>query len=375
MDILKSAQGQRSGQAETELHLYLRDYHLGSSDNKARYAYNSEDAMRQAKSIQTGLWKIMDHGICPNGGTLCSEGWCFEDEVDGKIRKRDLPVPEAGSVGCGLCKFFLTGPPWLAGLIAEVNEAFVIVDEKGDEKNRLKAIKQKLEQNYFEQGKGFMRHRDLHMAQERFESAQRNHDVYLAIQQAVTYLALQSVALGKQWLKDGGKGNLPIIYQCEQENLEAHFVECSKFDLYDDVCQNSEFFPSINPGIASLRRAKMLNQSLERSGKRAVLLHLDDQEQLIVGNAMAKFLMHRVGRDKTNDFISGRATLAQLKIRDQELERAMMESMENSLIPELTRDDTGSLKLALHDKLSLSRSIEHFGNKSKRIGSTITLTQ
>lgn len=82
-------------------------------------AYNSEDGLLASKQVQSALWAPTEYGVCPNSATKCSEGGPF---VEGKgKRKIHSPVP-GGAYNCAMCRFFVTGPPFLGGLVAKFNE-------------------------------------------------------------------------------------------------------------------------------------------------------------------------------------------------------------------------------------------------------------
>src|SRR5690606_34142897 len=65
---------------------------------------------------------VFDHGICPMSGAACQIGG--EAVAERKVESLYAPV-EAGYLGqknCPRCRFFVTGVPFLGGLVALANE-------------------------------------------------------------------------------------------------------------------------------------------------------------------------------------------------------------------------------------------------------------
>jgi hypothetical protein len=64
------------------------------------------------------------------------------------------------------------------------------------------------------------------------------------------------------------------------------------------VCENAVIYPAIDAGFATLRRAQMLDAMLRYNGMEPVLMYLDQEEQLLVGNAVMQLIKARTGSIK-----------------------------------------------------------------------------
>jgi hypothetical protein len=56
------------------------------------------------------------------------------------------------------------------------------------------------------------------------------------------------------------------------------------------VCEAAEMYPDINPGKAVFRRGQLLDAALSREGQAPMFMSLNEDEQLVVGNAFLKRL-------------------------------------------------------------------------------------
>ncbi len=69
-----------------------------------------------------GSWVVGDIGICPVGGSLCHQGGPILNSA--KSKPQYAPVP-GGAKNCAKCRFFITGPAFLGGLVAHFNSVGV----------------------------------------------------------------------------------------------------------------------------------------------------------------------------------------------------------------------------------------------------------
>ncbi|WP_421136436.1 tyrosine-type recombinase/integrase [Pseudomonas sp. NFX15] len=73
-----------------------------------------------AASSGTGVGLlVMDHGICPVAAKRCHEGLVVQDLTSNVTRFQAVP---GGASNCARCRFFMTGPAFLFGLEAHVND-------------------------------------------------------------------------------------------------------------------------------------------------------------------------------------------------------------------------------------------------------------
>lgn len=65
-----------------------------------------------------GSWIVGDRGICPVGGTLCDKGG---PKLTSNVQLADYAPAPGGPRNCIRCRFFITGPAFLGGLVAHFN--------------------------------------------------------------------------------------------------------------------------------------------------------------------------------------------------------------------------------------------------------------
>lgn len=91
----------------------------------------SEDAVGRdmlRSAIGNGSYQVLSHGICPGGD--CRTGGEYLH-----AQKEHLAVPRAGA--CSLCRYRVTGPMFLAGLVVNANKIMAELHAKGQEIARL----------------------------------------------------------------------------------------------------------------------------------------------------------------------------------------------------------------------------------------------
>lgn len=91
-------------------------------------------------------------------------------------------------------------------------------------------------------------------------------------------------------------------------------LTATNFDLWDRICQSSEFYQGIDAQVPALRRGKLFDAMLSREGRPAVFAGLSDDLLVQVGNAATRFLRTQVGDDLTNALMYGKQTLEKLGI-------------------------------------------------------------
>lgn len=316
-NVLNDAQAKMQENAQNEMTAFIRS--LSVSESALRTAFNSLDGLRSAKCTQPGIYRFMDHGICPNGQTKCAEGG--EALVDQKDRKHYGPV-RGGDLNCPLCRFFITGPQFLIGLVARFNELSHQLSELSKvwrmhqaEKQRLQSERIAAEQN----NEPFLKERELRLAighsEEYLEKvnicAETLHAVFNLIQQSKRILAENPTPD-----VDAGHAALPLIVK-DAAQLDAGLSSVPEFELVDEICRSARFYKSINWTVANLRRKDMFCQMLIRNGLEPIYIGLPDEIAKQALDVACDLLLCRVGRTKLNELISGESRLKELGFHDE----------------------------------------------------------
>lgn len=266
---------------------------------------NGQAGLTALEGSRPGTWVVGDLGICPVGGSLCHQGGPILNSAQSKPHYS--PAPGAPK-NCVRCRYFITGPAFLGGLVAHFNAVGVGITESAE---RLRC----LEQEIFAIEDSEPVHTDRE-ANRRLSTAYARRDRVLeqvdtdAHNWHATFglverckVALTSASTNK----DGRK--LDLILSGSLSDLRVAVAECSDFELYDAVCQRARIYPNENIVTANLRRGRLLDAMLARNGKKPLFAVLTESDALEVGNQFVELLMARVGREDVNAIIEGRRML------------------------------------------------------------------
>jgi len=250
---------------------------------------------------------VMDHGICPVAGKRCHEGLAVLDPATGVTRFQAVP---GGATNCARCRFFMSGPAFLFGLEAHVNDLAY----------RLKKSSFTFEkaQNKFDaladshavalgNGTAFHQQRELEIAETSFESATAEVDGIALSLQAAYALTEQCIRIATQ---ENGEG-LALVAVGGTGQLEAMLSEGHEFEQLHRICTNATLFDGLNINWQhpNLERARLFDRMLRNSGHEPRFSLLGDDDALRVANAMGQFLYARLDANTVHALVDGRTTL------------------------------------------------------------------
>ena len=275
-------------------------------------AYNSEDGLRDARNTQSALWALMDDGFCPNSATRCAEGGPLLTAKTN--RPTHAPVP-GGARNCALCRFWVTGPAFLAGQVAKFNATAAAIREallRFQQRTRERAPLLKAKLDAERQGVAYADTKKLERIEEVFDGINEDIGVLSSAWAAQHVLIKRSETILNREMRGQRQHENALVLTGSEDDFRAALEECSELDLLDRVCQDSVFHAGVNAQVPALRRGRLLDAMLAREGQTAVFAALDDEQIVAVGNAAMRFLRTRIGRVHTNDLVAGRTTLAAL---------------------------------------------------------------
>ncbi|MCX7205649.1 MAG: integrase family protein [Proteobacteria bacterium] len=261
-----------------------------------RFAYVSEDAVRTAVANKGAMASFVfdDKGICPNGATLCDVGG--EKLTGRKTEQLHSPVPGFPEErNCVCCRFFLTGPAFLPGLIAHFN---TVSEKIHSQSARYRALQDKLTILEDQQREGeresqpFLRVRELDQLNKYVEAEALILNKYMNDLQATHHLIQRSIQIADDKITDGVK----LVAKGGMADLQVGFIESqSVLHQLEVVCENAVIYPETDAGFATIRRSQMLDGMLRYNGMAPVLMYLDPEEQLLIGNAVMQLIQARTG--------------------------------------------------------------------------------
>ncbi len=262
-----------------------------------RFAYMSEDAVRAAiQNKSAAAFVFDDKGICPNGATLCDVGG---ECIGAESLNHYAPVPGFPQErNCVCCRFFLTGPAFLPGLIAHFN---TVSEKTHRQSDRYNALQDKL--TYLEdlmreaerENQPFLRVRELDQLNKYAEAEALTLNKYMNDLQATNHLIQRSIQIAEGKTTEGVK----LVAKGTMADLKVGFIESqSVLHQLEVVCENAVIYPAIDAGFATIRRAQMVDAMLRYNGMDPVLMYLDQEEQLLIGNAVMQLIQARTGSIK-----------------------------------------------------------------------------
>ncbi|TDG03937.1 hypothetical protein E1N52_32470 [Paraburkholderia guartelaensis] len=270
-------------------------------------AFLDSSAVESLVATEPGAWVISDKGICPVGGNRCSIGGVKVTTVKGNVSDY-APVP-GGAKNCVRCRFFITGPAFLGGLVAHFNAiGYRLMEASKKFREQSDAIK-RIENQLLEAGRQADSPFDgtqLDLAYERCDQLMKQvddiaaswHDTYKLIERCKSIMASTNASNGLNLVLAGSKADLDVAIELT-----------SDFDLINSVCQVANVYPAEDSSMANLRRSKILDAMLSTNSCRPVFAELSDDESLRVGNEFVTFLQRRVGRPDAGALIEGRHML------------------------------------------------------------------
>ncbi|MCY1427278.1 hypothetical protein D9M71_431180 [compost metagenome] len=274
---------------------------------------------------------VFDHGICPMSASACEEGGDLLVENVAQAVYGPVQVGYLGKKNCPKCRFFITGIPFLGGLVAIANEVALEVHAES-----------KRYQDYTSEVERFER--------ERYDSCQANlpDTQQPKLKQAIA-CQQQSAAKLDSLLADYiaisryVQGCLKLINKDEQhsENQDtvrlivadgvsevgmAYEESKSEYHLLAEICQNATIYQSANPSRAVPLIAQAIDRMAENNGLAPAMFRLSDEQKLVVVNELNRLLLQRLGSwERIDDLFAGDLMLLDIDTHEPALTRISTE--------------------------------------------------
>lgn len=292
---------------------FLQDCDLKEAE--AVVAFNDQIGLSAAKNSTPAGWVVSDIGLCPVGGARCQEGGPRHT----KDSSRNVFTPTPGGVkNCVRCRFFLTGPAFLGGLVAHFNAIGLEVIEAAERLRSMQKNIVELENDVFQKNLGSQSDafRTLNTQYSRLELVMATVDEHANNWHATFALIERSKGIIRPQAAGSAGDALKLIATSDLAGLGVAIGDASKFDLYDSICQHATIFPAAGVPTANLRRGRMLDAMLTRNLREPLFASLSDDEALAVGNQMVTLLQARLGHHETNRLLEGTRLLEATGVAD-----------------------------------------------------------
>ena len=274
---------------------------------------------------------VFDHGICPMSGAACQIGGVAVAER--KVENLYAPV-EAGYLGqknCPRCRFFVTGVPFLGGLVALANELALEIHAESARFQRYAAVVKRLEQDRYDACQANQpdtQHSTLKQANANQELSAGKLDGLLTDYAAVNHYVQGCLKLINEGEQSGeGENGVRLIAGGDLAEVGVAFEESkTNYHLLAEICQNATIYRSANPSRAVPLIAQAIDRMAENNGLAPTMYRLDDEQKLVVANEMNRILLQRLGSwEKIDDLFSGDLMLLDIDTHEPELTRISTE--------------------------------------------------
>jgi len=246
----------------------------------------------------SSAFSFSDIGICPLGGGRCEQGG---ECVDSRAKnKKYLPVPvgHLGVKNCPRCRFFITSPSYVGGLMAVQNE-ISLKETKVENKliKLLSTIKELKKERYINDRNGnvFTKAIDLQKAETHLELISEQKNMYLGDMISLIRLIAQCIALSNELAKNGTKGENALIVNSTEGELNWSLDEAAgEFHQLSAVCANATIYTLTDGSDAAVRRSQLIDKMAYLNGIDARTCMLSPEQQLVVGNQFSTLLKDRL---------------------------------------------------------------------------------
>lgn len=286
-----------------------------------RFATVSLDAVRAAMQQKSAAGFVFDDkGICPVGGAMC--------DVGGKKMSENKTLDDYGPVpgypqerNCPQCRFFLTGPAYLPGMMAYFNTKSYEAHECAERHSKLDQAVTDLEDRRAtceRLGHLFTQTLELERMHQRVEAETEALGRLINDMQASHHQIARSMEI----LNNSDSGGVQLVAAGDMTDISFAFQE-TQSELYqiEVLCENATIYPEIDARKPVLRRSQLLDTMLELNGKRPVFYRLEPEQQHQVGNALMKLIQARSGSlEGALGFAQGTRRLSELGIVDEAMD-------------------------------------------------------
>lgn len=315
-EIMREAEKKMLEQEKSSYRRFLQEATYQQIEE--RFAVNDPVALLTASQQKsTASFVFEDKGICLMGCGACDIGG---EEITKRGTASTLYAPVPGfphEKNCVRCRFFITGPAFLPGLMAHFNYLSYQLSECSKrfetferQVSELEDIRLKCE----EDGIPFTKVEDLdRLSRFHEEEAQKAdklcNDLHASLRliDRCTQLLKAPESTGVKLVPVGTVSD--VGYALEEIQSDMH--------QYEVICENAVLYPEVDASKATLRRSQILDAMLQMNGRSPVLFRLSEDQQLMVGNHIMQLISERVGNLKNAVAVAeGKVLLKEIGLLD-----------------------------------------------------------
>lgn len=343
-DTLTEAQNKLNEKEIESYERFLRENGLEEIKNNIAINDNiAYEAFINARESGGASIIVGDKGICPKGNFGCDCGGIFINDDTGKTTYGAVPgYPE---MNCVRCRWFITGPAFLPGLVHHIN---VIGYNISETSKRMLEFQDKIEELEDEKiyceynNQIFTKENELFKYTELKKQEVLKNDK-LALDYSSTYrLISKCIQLVDNTSSDSEEGVQLVTVASENDiKLSVRNAEL-EFEQLQVICNGAEIFPETDASKAILKRSQIMDLTLSKNGKQPVMFALTEKEQLVAGNQFMRILVNKIESMKKLSkiesfkeavlYAEGRKQLSEIGITDETIEEIKSIKMDKNLL-------------------------------------------
>lgn len=298
---------------------YVEQQKIDELKNQGQLLSNTEELLANLDNDFPGTsFTFSDIGICPFANDRCYEGG---EEIKNSRLHSPVPAGYRGKQNCIRCRFFITGPAYMGGLLSNYNEISLQTKKQSqlhakvaNKINMHEETLNKLDIEEYESQiqnlvftddpKRLLLERELRKLNTELEVTATKMDMFLCDLQCSYRLLIQCQDLLKKH-SNSNENELMLIKQSDIEIIVS-LEETSDFHQLSEICENAEIYDSANADLAITQRSQLLDNMVDSNGIKPFLFKLTEQQQLEAGNQVTRLMLARLKSwDKVSALVDG----------------------------------------------------------------------
>jgi hypothetical protein len=320
-EILSKAKRELENKSKENLKRWLKDATL---EDAMRYLVaNQEEGVQNLMLSRSHMatWGGSGMGICPYSGTRCDDGGEIIKRATKSTKAKYGPVI-GGRGNCVRCRHLVTGVPWMIELWLHGNKLLESISKISTE---IKIFKKK-QAMFKKEQYNYKKRKEIHLCPPEITDEIKSLNTIIETKSEemdkiimdahATYNLLEEVReiANIDDKESFTKGNELIPVDVDYGE-EIKFIETSDFHLKDMLVQASRIYPEVADTRVELERNNFIDQILVNNGASPISFSpLSEEEKAVASDAMAKFLISKVGAKEFENLHNGSITLAELGI-------------------------------------------------------------
>ncbi|OOY05218.1 VPA1269 family protein [Thioclava sp. F28-4] len=259
-----------------------------------------DDGFALLPSGDPGLWHVDIDGICTAGKTMCEQGLERKDPETAIVTYEKI---HPDGFNCALCRFYVTGPAFLAGQVTVANSLFYAIRQRSEQQEEI-----------YQRVKGARARGNNRAARKEQDYLDK---VTIELEERIASLGsrIANIYASLDLMDDQdkrGSEKTALITKLDKPEIEARVSEASIFESVEWASQALEFFPQLPDSNARFRKGILLERMAEENGLKRLLLKLSDDELLRASNRLTIMMTEFYGAKETDDLMSGKLMLEEI---------------------------------------------------------------